>query len=411
MISLALLCASVSVAKVPDEKFIDSVERDTFRYFVEQVNNKNGLIKDSSRSGSPCSIAAVGFGLTALCIGVERKWIPKNEGFLLVLKILQTFRYKLNTEHGFYYHFLNMDKGNREWSSEVSSVDTALFLAGALTCADYFKDTEVEKLANEIYERVDWPWMMNGKKVLCMGWKPETGFLPYYWDSYSELMIIYALAIGSPAHPIPSSAWNVWLRPTARYGDYSFVNCATGSLFTYQYSHAWIDFRNKEDSYTDYWSNSVKATLVNKQYCRDRHFRSLGDKLWGVTACVGPYGYKGYGAGPGYPICDGTIAPSAVAGSVPFAPKLCIDTLKYMKDNFGPNIYGDYGFVDGFNVEQDWWANEYLGIDQGITLLMIENYRTGFVWEHFMRHPAISRWMSLCMKERKDKDDNEDNDE
>ena len=201
--------AAFSFAEISskDERFLNKLEKASFKYFIEEINPENGLIKDSSRPGSPASVATVGFGLTAICIGESRGWISKKKAYERALQILRTFKYKVPEEHGFFYHFLDMRTAKRAWSSELSSIDTALFLAGALYAGEYFKGTEVERLAKELYERVEWPWMLNGKDVLCMGWKPETGFLWYYWDSYSEAMLLYALAIGSPTHPIDEESW------------------------------------------------------------------------------------------------------------------------------------------------------------------------------------------------------------
>ncbi|MFC2091495.1 glucoamylase family protein [Elusimicrobiota bacterium] len=383
-----------------DDKFLSMVQEDAFYYFWENVNSKYGLIADSSRTDAPSSIAAVGFGLTAVCIAVERNWITTEDAYLRILKTLKYFYKKAPHVKGFYYHFVKMSDGSRAWNSEVSSIDTAIFIAGALTCAEYFKNTEIDDVANKIYERVDWQWMLNGRDVLCMGWKPEKGFLPYYWDHMSELMVLYALAIGSPTYPIPEECWDAWKRPVGTYGTHEFVFCPTGSLFVYQYSHAWIDFRYIRDSHADYWENSVRATLANRQFCMDasKKFKGYGKYSWGLTACVGPFGYKGYGGGPGIPYHDGTIAPSAVAGSVPFAPDICIQTLKNMYKKSSPKIYGKYGFVNGYNQDRDWVAAEFLGIDTGITLLMIENHRTGLIWNYFMRHPAVKKWVNMCMK-------------
>lgn len=401
-LTAALPAAAQEQKRETDAEFILRVEKDCFNFFASEVNKENGLFPDSSRTGSPCSIAATGFGLTAMCIGVENKWIPKNEAYLIVLQTLKTFQGRLEEQHGFYYHFLSMDEGKRVWDCEVSSIDTALFMAGALTAAEYFKGTEIDRIANELYARVDWQWMQNGRRTVCMGWKPDRGFLPYYWESYNELMILYVLGIGSPnpKRALPPEAWDAWARPKARYGGKEFVFCFTGSLFVYQYAHAWVDFRKVRDSYADYWQNSLDATLANRQYCVDnmRNFQGFGEKMWGLTACIGPSGYKGYGGGPGNPACDGTIAPSAVGGSVPFAPDICIATLRNIHDQYGDRIYGPYGFKNAFNLNLDWWCDEYLGIDTGITLLMIENYRTGFVWKYFMAHPSVQKWAKLCMK-------------
>ena len=238
--TMMLMLPLTANASSPEENFLDKLEYDSLLYFAGEANPANGLIKDSSRPGAPCSVAAVGFGLSALCIGDSRGWIEKGQAYERVLIILKTFRDKIPAEHGFFYHFLDMRTGRRTWNSELSSIDTALFLAGALFAGEYYKGTEVESIAKEIYDRVDWPWMMNGRKVICMGWLPEQGFLPYYWDSYSEAMILYALAIGSATHPIPPGSWFEWSRPTDAYDDYKVIYSYTGSLFTYQYSHAWI---------------------------------------------------------------------------------------------------------------------------------------------------------------------------
>jgi hypothetical protein len=378
-----------------DEKFLDKLEYDSILYFVKEINPANGLVKDSSRPGSPASVAAVGFGLTAVCIGESRGWIETEDAYGLVLKTLKTFRDEAAHENGFFYHFLDMRTASRAWNSEVSSIDTALFLAGALFAGEYFKGTEVEKIAAELYGRVDWPWMLNGKSVLCMGWKPERGFLWYYWDTYSEAMILYALAIGSPTHPIPAECWNEWKRPAGEYAGYSVVYCPTGSIFTYQYSHAWIDFRSLGVDTVDYYENSVNAVAANRQFCADNsaEHASYGDGLWGLTACLGPDGYAGYGAKPGNALNDGTIAPYGMAASLPFDPVGALKGLESMYMKHKDFLYGKYGFKDAFNPDRNWWAEEYLGIDVGVTAVMIENYRSGMVWDRFMRLPAVKNWL------------------
>jgi hypothetical protein len=270
-----------------------------------------------------------------------------------------------------------------------------------LFAGEYFKGTEAEKIARELYERVDWPWMMNGKPVMCMGWKPKSGYLPYYWDSYSEAMILYALAIGSPTHPIPKEAWFAWKRSVDIYGDHEIVYCSTGSLFTYQYSHAWIDFRPFYDGEINYFNNSTEATKANREFCINNasKYKAYGENSWGLTACLGPDGYKGYGAEPGEALNDGTVAPCGMAGSVVFDPEACLNGLKYLYDEHGGFLYGKYGFKDAFNLDKGWWAEEYLGIDVGITLLMVENFRSGLIWNKFMVVDAIKRWVGICLAE------------
>ncbi|MDO8536016.1 MAG: glucoamylase family protein [Candidatus Omnitrophota bacterium] len=397
-ILIALLCSSPIYAATADDTFLDRVQYDSISYFVREMNPANGLIKDSSRPGSPASVATIGFGITAICIGESRGWIDKADAYGLVLKIMKTFRDTVPNEKGFFYHFLDMRTARRAWNSEVSSIDTALFLAGALFAGEYYKGTEVETIARELYERVDWPWMLNGRKILCMGWKPEEGFLWYYWDSYSEAMILYALAIGSPTHPIRSECWFEWKRPIGSYKEYQLIYCTTGSVFTYQYSHAWIDFRGLYEGDTNYFNNSVNAVKANRQFCVDNSaaHKSYGENSWGLSACLGPDGYRAYGAKPGEAFNDGTIPPSGIAGSFPFDPIISMEGLKNLYVEHKDFLYGKYGFKDAFNLDKDWWAEEYLGIDVGITALMIENYRSGLIWDKFMSMPAIKKWISKC---------------
>jgi len=401
---IAALCCGSSFSEsliVQDEEFLEKIERDSFRYFEKEINPENGLIKDSSRPGSPCSVAAVGFGLTALCIGESRGWIEKGEAYFRILRVLRTFKDKVPHEKGFFYHFINMRTGERAWNSEISSIDTALFLAGALFAGEYFKGTPIESLARELYERVEWPWMLNGKKVFCMGWKPETGFLPYYWDSYSEAMILYALAIGSPTYPIKKDSWLAWARKTDNYKGYEVIYSFFGSIFTYQYSHAWIDFRNLYDNDVNYFENSINACMANRQFCADNSekYVTYGQNRWGLTACIGPEGYKGYGAKPGVAYNDGTVAPYGMAGSIVFAEEESIMGLKHLYENYKNQIYGKYGFKDAFNTDRGWWAEEYLAIDVGITLIMIENYRTELIWNKFNQISAIDKWIKQCFDE------------
>ncbi len=400
ILALLILQAQALFAEdISDEAFLDKLEHDAFNYFWQEVNPSNGLIRDSTSPGSPCSIAAVGFGLVSICIAEKRGWIDRRDAYNRVLTTLKTFYEGLQTEHGFFYHFVDMNTGKRAWNSELSSIDTALFISGALFCGEYFKGTKVDQLARLLYRRVDWNWMLNGKDILCMGWKPESGFLPYYWDSYSELILLYALAIGSPTHPIPQSSWRAWKRQVGSYGDHTLVYSYTGSLFTYMYSHAWIDFRSLMDGDINYWENSIKAIKANRQYCinnKDK-FSTYDEDCWGLTASLGPDGYKAYGAKPGLGLHDGTVAPSAVLSSMPFYREHAMRAARSMYEKYGDRLYWKYGFKDSFNLARDWWASDYLGIDQGITVLMIENARSGMVWDYFMKNDAIKKWYLKCL--------------
>ena len=245
--------------------------------------------------------------------------------------------------------------------------------------------------------------MLNGRKTLCMGWTPESGFLWYYWDSYSEAMILYALAIGSPTHPISKDSWFEWARPVDSYSGYEVVYCYTGSIFTYQYSHAWIDFRSLYDKNgVNYYSNSVNAVKANQEFCLDNsaRYKAYGEDSWGLSASLGPEGYKGYGAKPGEALNDGTIAPYGMAASIVFDWERSLRGIRDVYEKHNRFLYGKYGFKDAFNLDRNWWADEYLGIDVGITALMIENCRTGLVWDRFMKLEPIKKWISFCMSKK-----------
>lgn len=398
VIILANIQAAEPFSSADDEEFLNKLEHDAFLYFLKESDPQTGLTKDSSRPGSPSSSAAVGFGIAAMCIGESKGWISRKDAEDRILKVLYRFKYGVGQEHGFFYRFLNAENGDRFLDSEISAVDTAYFIAGALFAGEYFKGTEVEKAAKELYERVDWPWMMNGKDSICKGWKPEYGFLSDYWDSYSEAMILYALAIGSPTHPIPASAWFGWKRRVDSYKDNEVISSDSGSLYTYQYSHAWIDFRKLFEGKTNYFDNSVSAVKANRQFCSDNsaEYKTYGENTWGLTACIGPDGYRNYGAKPGEAYNDGTIAPSGMAGSVVFQGELSIKGLRSLFDKYGKFLYGEYGFKNAFNLDQDWYSEEYLGADIGISIIMIENYRTEMVWQKFMAIAPIQRWAAAC---------------
>ncbi len=254
----------------------------------------------------------------------------------------------------------------------------------------------MEAIADELYGRVDFPWMLTDggsrpdELLLSHGWTPENGFLRNRWDSYNELMLLYLLAIGSPTHPIPAKSWEAWSRPEGAYGGYETF--AIGPLFTHQFSHAWVNFRNRPDRLGyDYWQSSVNATLANRQFCIDNQegFQTYDEDVWGLTASDGPEGYRAYGALPGAAVHDGTVSPAAPAGSIVFTPEWSLAALQTMYKRYGDRIWGRYGFSDAFNVDRDWWDQDVIGIDLGITLLMIENYRSTLVWRSFQRNEHV----------------------
>ena len=381
-----------------DRLLLEKVERDSIQYFIQNSQSDTGLTKDSSRPGAPASIAATGFSLASLAIAQSHGWISQQQAYDQIRKTLQTLRVQAHHQNGFFYHFLDPATAERTWRSESSSIDTALLMAGALLAAQYFPGTDIPHLVQQIYERVNWEWMRNGSALICHGWKPESGFLPYYWDTYNELIILQALAIGAPKNPVSPDAWDAWDRLDDEYNGKRIVYSYSGSLFTYQFAQAFIDFRQLNDRGVNYFENSKLASLANREYSlsfKDQH-QGYSEISWGLSASLGPGGYRAYGGKPGQGLQDGTIAPYASIGSLVFTPEISLPAIKFFYQTHQP-LYGKFGFKDAFNLDKKWWAPEYLGIDQGISVLMLENFLTeGRVWEKFMKLPAIQRWIDLC---------------
>lgn len=394
--SLPFAYAETSLLSEDDRSVLKQIQKDTFDYFLAHTNEDTGLTHDSSRTGSPASIAATGFALASFAIGSSNGWLSYREAYERIEKTLNTLEQATPNEHGFFYHFVDAKTGKRVWNSEVSSIDTALLMAGALLASTYFKGTNIEVKVKLLSERIDWNWMRNGSMLMCHGWKPNTGFLSYYWDMYSEHLILQALAIGSETHPVPVSVWNAWDRTSENRDGKEIIYSYTGSLFTYQYSHAFIDFRALDDRGINYFKNSISATLENQKFCllHQNEYQTYQDGIWGLSASLGPDGYQAYGAEPGLALHDGTIAPYSAIGSIAFTPTESMEVIRTLKQKYGQQLYGRYGFKDAFNIDRNWWANEYLGIDQGIIVLMIENYvNNGEVWKRFMTLPEIKRWI------------------
>ena len=371
-----------------DADFIDAVARATFDYFWLEANPENGLVKDRSTPDSVASIAAVGFALAALPIGVDRGWITYDEGYQRALTTLQTFTSGgVEGTHGFFYHFVNMRTGEREWSSELSSIDTALLVAGALVSGQYFADTEVAALADQLYANVEWDWMAPGGALVRMGWTPSGGYLGAAWDHFDESMILYALAIGSPTHPVPPIAWGLWDRPVNRDGAYIYL--AGEPLFVYQYPLAFLDVRGQEDQYANYVNNTTLACVRNQQFAVDHsdEYATYGNGVWGLSASDGPEGYRAYGAWNNNH--DGTVAPYAAASCLPFTPGIALAGMRAVLTEYGSLAWREYGFVSAINEDVDWYSRDHIGIDQGDILLNLVNAQDGFVWELFMANPNI----------------------
>jgi hypothetical protein len=390
-----------------DSAFLDEIEWRAFRFFRDHTDPATGLTRDrapsdGSPSRAPASIAASGFALTAWCVGVDRGWIDGETATQHALTLLRSVDRSVAQEHGWIYHFVDIHSGARMWRSEASTIDTALFLQGALLAREYLDNPEVSTLVNRIYARIDWVWALNGGRTLSHGWRPPTGFLTDRWDSYSELLGLYLLGIGAPVNPLPAECWGAWRRePVAVYGTHTFIN--SPALFTHQYSHAWFDFRGMHDQYVDYWENSVEATLAQREWCAtlSTRFNRWSSDLWGLTASDSTRGYVNWGGPEGaLDGLDGTVVPSAPAGSLPFAPQECLIALRRMLEVGGSRVWGRYGFADAFNPQTGWVSTDVIAIDMGITLAMAENLRSGFCWTYFMRAPESRRAFALTGFER-----------
>lgn len=375
-----------------DEQLLDEIESATFRFFWDEASQKTGQVKDralanGNDSRMMSSIAATGFGLTGLCIGDQRGYGETPEILERVRKTLRFLAKDLPNEHGFFFHFVHMETGQRWEKCELSSIDTSLLLCGVLTARQYFADQEIKDLATRIYERVDWPWMLNGGSTLSMGWMPESGFLNAHWEHYCELMMIYLLAIGSPTHPLPASSWDAWTRPKIQYQGIEYIS-GNDPIFTHQYSQAWYDFRKKRDAYTDYFENSVKATKAHKLFCLSlrEKFPDYSENLWGISASDYVGGYTAWGGPPPQGPIDGSIVPCATGGSLPFLFEDCMRVLRNLRGRYRGKAWVKYSFVDAFNPLTGWYDADVLGIDLGITMLMAENHRSGLVWNTFMKN-------------------------
>lgn len=439
-----------------ERAFADTLSRRTFDWFWETTDGTTGLTPDRWPTKSFSSIAAVGFALTAYPIGVDRGWVTRDAARARVLTTLRFFWRAPQGPapegtagyRGFFYHFLDMQTGRRFGRVELSTIDTALLLAGVLTCREYFDqedpgEREIRTLADALYRRVDWRWAMDGRPLVAMGWHPDStgsqesrGFIRTSWFGYTEAMLLYVLAFASPTHPVDPAAWQAWTRTYQwdRFYGQRYVQFAP--MFGHQYSQLWIDFRGVRDAYMreratrdpgiDYFENSRRATLAQRAYATadPSGWRGYGPLAWGLTASDGPldstfavdgrtrtfHTYWARGAGSDELNDDGTLAPTAVGGSVAFAPEVTLPTLLAMRRTFGEPLFGRYGFVDAFNPTLHaagpvlhhgrivpgvgWFDTDYLGIDQGPIVGMLENYRSGFVWRLMRKSPYIT--IGLC---------------
>jgi hypothetical protein len=413
-----------------DEDSLERFQRAAFNYFLEHANNENGLVSDKSTPGAPASIAAIGFALSGYPIGVERGWLTRDAAAKRTLATLQFFWNSEQSEDpfatgykGFFYHFLDMKSGKRVWQSELSMIDTALLLAGILVAGAYFdqdgaSEKEIRHLADAIYTRVDWQWARGEQATLRQGWKPEAGFLHYGWEGYSEAIILYVLGLASPSHPITGDCYAGWTSTYQWENIYGQEFLYAGPLFIHHFSHAWIDFAGIQDPFMrekncDYFENTRRATFVQQEYARRNPYgyEGYGENCWGFSAGEGP-GYKnirigsktrqffGYTArGVPFGPDDGTICPSAMLSSLPFAPDITLAALRHLSSHY-PQVIANHALPSGFNptfqgIDPTGLITEgRLGLDQGVILLMIENFRSGLIWKLMRQCPTIAIGLS-----------------
>jgi hypothetical protein len=389
-----------------DDQLLEEIEKAGFQFFWEQADATTGQVKDRALAAgndtrTVSSIAATGFGLTALCIGDQRGYQPTAA---IAARVQATLSFLANTMqpqgmNGFFYHFVDMTTGARAFTSEVSSIDTAILLCGVLTCRQHFsQDPQIPGLAAQIYSNVNFNWMLNGGTTLSMGWTPENLFIPTRWDTYSELMMLYLLAMAAPnpAFAIPATSWAAWARPSFNYQGLNYISSGA-PLFTHQYSHAWFDFRNKKDAFADYFQNSINATLAHRLFCISLagQFSDYSADLWGISSSDSVKGYVAWGGPPELGPIDGSLVPCATAGSLAFDFPDAIHVLRWIRGHF-PQAWQLYGYVDAFNPLTAWYDADVIGIDVGISMLMAENKRTQFVWNTFMKDPAARSGMNLA---------------
>ena len=393
-----------------DDQLLEEITKTAFQFFWEQADATTGQIKDRALAAgndtrTVSSIASTGFGLTALCIGDQRGY-QTHAG--IVSRVQATLNFLANTMqpqgmNGFFFHFVDMSTGARAFNSEVSSIDTAILLCGVLTCRQYFADATIQNLATQIYSTVNFHWMLNGGTTLSMGWTPESSFLTTRWDHYSELMMLYLLAMAAPnpAFAIPAASWTAWTRPVIQYQGLSYIS-GSDPLFVHQYSHAWFDFRNKKDvTGTNYFQNSITATQAHRLFCISLagQFSDYSADLWGITASDSRNGYVAWGGpsaqGGAIGPIDGSIVPCATAGSLPFDFTDTIHALRWIRGHY-PLAWQRYGYVDAFHPLTNWYDADVIGIDLGISILMAENQRTQLVWNTFLKDPAAISGMALA---------------
>ena len=411
--------------RLDDDALLDELQRAAFGYLIDYGNPRNGLVADTSRAGAPASIAVAGFALSCYPVGVERGWMSRADAVARTLAALRFFHESRHgpepdaTGHmGFYYHFLDMETGARTWRCELSVMDTALLLAGALCAASYFsgddpREREIRDLADSLYNRVDWPWARGGDATTRQGWTPEGGFLRDGWDGYDEAAILYVLGLGAPTMPLAGDSYHSWTSAYEWVRTYDLEYLYAGPLFIHQFSHAWIDFAGIQDAFmrakgSDYFRNSQTAVAVHREYARRNpmEFKGYDEDFWGLSACDGPglktrvvqgrrrrfMGYQARGApyGPD----DGCVSPIAALAAIPFAPEAALSSVRRLIARY-PHVVVQSRLPSSFNPtlpgrsRRGWVSNAWFGLDQGLLVMMIENRRTGLIWKLMRDCPHI----------------------
>lgn len=381
-----------------DHVLLEDLQRTAFLFFAEQAHPRTSLVRDRARAdGSPsegkASIAASGFAFSAWVIAAERGWVERGEALERVRHKLRFLAEETPRQHGFFYHFMEMESGARAWNCEVSSIDSALLFSGAIVAREYFRDPEVTRLVNQLLAEVEWEWFRNGGKLVSLGWFDETGFSRYRWDHFSEHILMSFLALCISERPVEADYWLAWTRERlGRYGDYVYLQ--EPPLFVHQFPQGYLDLRDRRDAFADYFHNSRLATLAQRQFSLElrEEFPLWSENLWGITASDSATGYKAWGGPPRtlqFNALDGTVVPCAPAGSLIFAPRETLDVLHHMREAYGDRVWKRYGFVDAFNPHNGWVNEDVLGIDLGISLVQAENLRTGLIQRLFMQAPEI----------------------
>ena len=404
---------------ISDDSLLTLVEYQTFRYFWDGAEPTSGMARERyhinnvypENDKNVVTTGGSGFGVMALLVGIKKGFITRKEGFERLTKIVK-FLKKADRFHGAWPHWLYGETGKVKPFSPKDNggdlVETAYMIQGLLAVRQFFMNgtPEEKQLANEIdslWKQVEWHWYTKGgEHVLYWHWSPEFGWeMNFPVKGYNECLIMYVLAASSPTYPIGAEAYHEgWARNggikanVEKYGykltlKHNGAEEYGGPLFWAQYSYLGLDPRGLQDQYGNYWENNRNQTLINRQWCIENpdHFKGYGKNCWGLTASYSINGYAGHAPGPKRDL--GVISPTAAISSFPYTPNFSMDALRHFYYDLGTKIWGEYGFYDAFSEQNNWYPQQYLAIDQGPEVVMIENYRSGLLWNLFMSCPEV----------------------